>query len=102
MKTNIKKQNARTLLFIVALFVSLFFGALIFSLLESKTENTLQSYIETVENKYKNDYNISNEEFLELEDAFEKYNTYKNYPQWSFTSAFYFSLTVITTIGIFQ
>ncbi len=44
-------------------------------------------------------YNISHTEYLELEDIVIKYQPHKAGAQWKFPGAFYFSLTVITTIG---
>jgi hypothetical protein len=44
-------------------------------------------------------YNISQHEYVELEDIVIKYQPHKAGAQWKFPGAFYFSLTVITTIG---
>ncbi len=44
-------------------------------------------------------YNISHSEYVELEDIVIKYQPHKAGAQWKFPGAFYFSLTVITTIG---
>ncbi len=44
-------------------------------------------------------YNISHNEYVELEDIVIKYQPHKAGAQWKFPGAFYFSLTVITTIG---
>lgn len=44
-------------------------------------------------------YNISHEEYVDLEDIVIKYQPHKAGAQWKFPGAFYFSLTVITTIG---
>jgi len=44
-------------------------------------------------------YNISLIEYVELEDIVIKYQPHKAGAQWKFPGAFYFSLTVITTIG---
>ncbi|CAF3710971.1 unnamed protein product [Rotaria sordida] len=44
-------------------------------------------------------YNISQSEYFELEDIVIKYQPHKAGAQWKFPGAFYFSLTVITTIG---
>ncbi|CAF3425347.1 unnamed protein product [Rotaria sp. Silwood1] len=44
-------------------------------------------------------YNISHNEYIELEDIVIKYQPHKAGAQWKFPGAFYFSLTVITTIG---
>jgi hypothetical protein len=44
-------------------------------------------------------YNISHTEYVELEDIVIKYQPHKAGAQWKFPGAFFFSLTVITTIG---
>ena len=94
-----KKQNVRTLSFIVSTLTYLLVGAAIFDALESQTEDTLRVNLTIEEKKYKALYNISDYEFNELEKNFDKFHVYKSYPQWKFTGAFYFSLTVVTTIG---
>ena len=96
-----KKQNVRTLSFIVSTFTYLLVGAAIFDALESQTEENTLRDLENAEFKYKNDYNISNDDYKSLEDIIIKYHPYRTFPQWKFTGAFYFSLTVITTIGKF-
>ena len=44
-------------------------------------------------------YNITPEEYGELEEIVIRYQPHKAGAQWKFPGAFYFSLTVITTIG---
>ena len=95
-----KKQNVRTLSFIVSTLTYLLVGAAIFDALESQTEDVLRGELEQQEKKYKENYNITEEEFIELEKTLNKFNIYKSYPQWKFVGAFYFSLTVVTTIGM--
>ena len=96
-----KKQNVRTLSFIVSTLTYLLVGAAIFDALESHTEDGLRVHLEQEEKRYKEIYNITDEEFMELEKIINKFNIYKTYPQWKFVGAFYFSLTVVTTIGKF-
>ena len=94
-----KKQNVRTLSFIVCTFTYLLVGAAIFDALESQTEESTKRDLDRSENEYKTIYNISNDDYKELEDIVNKYHPYRTSPQWKFAGAFYFSLTVITTIG---
>ena len=94
-----KKQNVRTLSFIVGSFTYLLIGAAIFESLESQQEETLRNELDRFEHYFKSQYNISDAEFADLECMVIKYETYRNSSQWSFPGAFYFSLTVITTIG---
>jgi potassium channel subfamily K protein 9 len=77
-----KKQNVRTLSFIVSTFTYLLFGAAIFDALESQTEELVKLELDRAELNYKLDYNISNQEYRELEEIIIKYHPYHIYPQW--------------------
>jgi hypothetical protein len=113
-----KKQNVRTLTLIVStfryvhrkiniekntsnlfLFSYLLVGAAIFDALESNTEDLLRRQYQVAEASMLISYNISHTEYVELEDIVIKYQPHKAGAQWKFPGAFYFSLTVITTIG---
>lgn len=94
-----KKQNVRTLSFIVATFTYLLIGATIFDALESNQENEKLKELNKEEFKLKQEFNISDNEFIQLQDILIEYHSYKGLPQWKFIGSFYFSLTVITTIG---
>lgn len=114
-----KKQNVRTLTLIVSTFrfvdkqmiihfeICFFFsqfsyllvGAAIFDALESNTEDLLRKQYKMAETSMLHTYNISDSEYVELEDIVIKYQPHKAGAQWKFPGAFYFSLTVITTIG---
>ncbi len=74
-------------------------GAAIFDALESDTEDLLRKQYLVAETHMLNLYNISHDEYGELEDIVIKYQPHKAGAQWKFPGAFYFSLTVITTIG---
>jgi hypothetical protein len=113
-----KKQNVRTLTLIVSTFryihikkqylkklyssfsfSYLLVGAAIFDALESNTEDFLRKQYQVAEKSMLTLYNISHDEYEELEDIVIKYQPHKAGAQWKFPGAFYFSLTVITTIG---
>ena len=81
------------------LFSYLLVGAAIFDALESNTEDYLRQNYQTAETNMLHLYNISLSEYVELEDIVIKYQPHKAGAQWKFPGAFYFSLTVITTIG---
>jgi hypothetical protein len=74
-------------------------GAAIFDALESDAEDLLRRNYQKAEATMLITYNISHHEYLELEDIVIKYQPHKAGAQWKFPGAFYFSLTVITTIG---
>ncbi|CAF0933721.1 unnamed protein product [Adineta ricciae] len=94
-----KKQNVRTLTLIVSTFSYLLVGAAIFDALESNTEDFLRKQYQAAEENMLISYNISRIEYIELEDIVIKYQPHKAGAQWKFPGAFFFSLTVITTIG---
>ena len=77
-----KKQNVRTLSFIVSTFTYLLIGAAIFDALESQTEETTRVELESTEIEYKKRYNITNDEYKSLEDIVIKYHPYRTNPQW--------------------
>jgi hypothetical protein len=81
------------------LFSYLLVGAAIFDALESNTEDLLRNKYQAAEANMLLSYNISQLEYVELEDIVIKYQPHKAGAQWKFPGAFYFSLTVITTIG---
>ncbi len=74
-------------------------GAAIFDALESNTEDLLRKQYQLAEQGMLHAYNISENEYFDLEDIVIKYQPHKAGAQWKFPGAFYFSLTVITTIG---
>jgi len=94
-----KKQNVRTLTLIVSTFSYLLVGAAIFDALESNSEDILRKKYQTAEETMLVSYNITHDDYLELEDIVIRYQPHKAGAQWKFPGAFYFSLTVITTIG---
>lgn len=112
-----KKQNVRTLTLIVSTFrfvenlfpISynhprfsfsyLLVGAAIFDALESNREDQLRKQYQLTEASMLRTYNISPNDYMELEEIVVKYQPHKAGAQWKFPGAFYFSLTVITTIG---
>lgn len=98
-----KKQNVRTLSLIVCTFTYLLIGAAVFDALESEYESEYTRIYEEEENFFKDHYNISTKEYEELRIILWKAMPYTNNSrQWKFPGAFYFSLTVVTTIGEYQ
>jgi potassium channel subfamily K protein 9 len=77
-----KKQNVRTLSFIVSTFTYLLIGAAIFDALESQTEENVKNELERIETDYKLRYNISHDEYRSFEDLVNRFHFYKTYPQW--------------------
>lgn len=97
-----KRQNVRTLALIVCTFTYLLSGAAIFDALESNNETELtMAYTEDL-NRIRYRYNISSTDMDKLHHVITKYKPYTAGKQWKFAGAFYFSLSVITTIGKIQ
>jgi hypothetical protein len=77
-----KKQNVRTLSFIVGSFTYLLIGAAIFESLESETEAMGEYELNRTTELFKKNYNITKKDFTDLEDMIVRYHSYANYPQW--------------------
>jgi potassium channel subfamily K protein 9 len=77
-----KKQNVRTLSFIVSTLTYLLIGAAIFDALESQTEEIVRNDLNSTRNEYQRIYNIDNAQYEELENIVNKYHAYRIYPQW--------------------
>ncbi|KAI8505794.1 Potassium channel sub K member 9 [Branchiostoma belcheri] len=97
-----KKQNIRTLSLMIASFMYLLVGAAVFDALESESEEKQRRLLRERESKLRALYNISREDFLEIETVVLRSVPYKAGKQWQFTGAFYFATTVITTIGRYR
>lgn len=94
-----KKQNVRTLSLIVCTFTYLLIGAAVFDALESEYEIEHRRKYNQEETQFKAKYNITNEDYEKLRKNILRVMPYKSGRQWKFPGAFYFSLTVVTTIG---
>ncbi|KAL8619409.1 hypothetical protein ACOMHN_057051 [Nucella lapillus] len=94
-----KKQNVRTLSLIVCTFTYLLVGAAVFDALESEFETENYRLLMETERQMRTKYNMSDKDFLELRKNLIHLVPYKAGTQWKFAGAFYFALTVVTTIG---
>jgi hypothetical protein len=94
-----KKQNVRTLSLIICTFTYLLVGAAVFDALESEFEDKNKEFLEQEENMMKLRYNISETDYETLRLNMIRLVPYKAGTQWKFAGAFYFALTVVTTIG---
>lgn len=99
---DMKKQNVRTLSLIVCTFTYLLVGAAVFDALESKTEKDKSEDLRMEESSIRLHYNMTEEDFQLLRRNIIMSVPYKAGTQWKFAGAFYFALTVITTIGKFR
>lgn len=97
-----KKQNVRTLALIVCTFTYLLIGAAIFDALESTNEEMEKAKLGAAEKAIQVQYNISKDHMDELRGIILRAKPYGAGIQWKFAGAFYFALSVITTIGEFS
>ncbi|KAK4475118.1 hypothetical protein MN116_002206 [Schistosoma mekongi] len=94
-----KRQNVRTLSLIVVTFTYLLLGAAIFDALESEFEVSEDVRLRESAESLRTKYNITNDDFEKITQLGIQMKPYKAGTQWKFAGAFYFSTTVITTIG---
>ncbi|MGH0143385.1 UNVERIFIED_CONTAM: hypothetical protein FKN15_000237 [Acipenser sinensis] len=94
-----KRQNVRTLSLIICTFTYLLVGAAVFDALESDYEVRENEKLETEERRLQGKYNISKEDYEQLETIIMEAEPHRAGVQWKFAGSFYFAITVITTIG---
>ena len=94
-----KRQNVRTLSLIVCTFTYLLVGAAVFDALESEYEMREKEQLEAEEKRLQGKYNISDEDYRQLETIILEAEPHRAGVQWKFAGSFYFAITVITTIG---
>ncbi|XP_038583228.1 potassium channel subfamily K member 3a [Micropterus salmoides] len=94
-----KRQNVRTLALIICTFTYLIVGAAIFDALESRKETTQRRELDLRKAELLRTFNLSTEDFDELEKVVLQLKPHKAGVQWKFAGSFYFAITVITTIG---
>ncbi|CAH8679700.1 unnamed protein product [Schistosoma rodhaini] len=94
-----KRQNVRTLSLIVVTFTYLLLGAAIFDALESEFEVSEDVRLRESAESLRTKYNITIDDFERITQLGIQMKPYKAGTQWKFAGAFYFSTTVITTIG---
>lgn len=89
----------RTLSLIVCTFTYLLVGAAVFDALESDHEMREEEKLKAEEIRIKGKYNISSEDYRQLELVILQSEPHRAGVQWKFAGSFYFAITVITTIG---
>ncbi|XP_041109399.1 potassium channel subfamily K member 3-like [Polyodon spathula] len=94
-----KRQNVRTLALIICTFTYLLVGAAVFDALESKQETSQKKKLDDRKDELMNKYNLTKDNFDELEGVVLQLKPHKAAVQWRFAGSFYFAITVITTIG---
>jgi len=94
-----KRQNVRTLSLIVCTVTYLLVGAAVFDALESETELKQREQAGTLRRQLVSKYNITDNDYRLLETVIIRAIPHKAGHQWKFSGAFYFAMTVITTIG---
>lgn len=94
-----KRQNARTLALIISILTYLVVGAAVFETLESRQEKNHKRRLDARKSELMRKYNLTKENFEELEHVVLQLKPHKAGVQWKFAGSFYFAITVITTIG---
>ncbi|KAF7666145.1 hypothetical protein LDENG_00116770 [Lucifuga dentata] len=94
-----KRQNARTLALIISILTYLVVGAAVFETLESEQEKSHKRRLDARKYELMRKYNLTKENFEELELVVLQLKPHKAGVQWKFAGSFYFAITVITTIG---
>lgn len=94
-----KRQNVRTLSLIACTFTYLLVGAAVFDALESDHEMREEEKLKAEEIRIRGKYNISGEDYRQLELVILQSEPHRAGVQWKFAGSFYFAITVITTIG---
>ncbi|KAG2465294.1 potassium channel subfamily K member 9 [Erpetoichthys calabaricus] len=94
-----KRQNVRTLSLIICTFTYLLVGAAVFDALESDFEMRENEKLQAEEKRLQGKYNISEEDYRQLETIIVEAEPHRAGVQWKFAGSFYFAITVITTIG---
>ncbi|XP_048363161.1 potassium channel subfamily K member 9 [Sphaerodactylus townsendi] len=94
-----KRQNVRTLSLIICTFTYLLVGAAVFDALESDYEVREEEQLKAEETRLKGKYNITQEDYQQLELIIMQSEPHRAGVQWKFAGSFYFAITVITTIG---
>lgn len=74
-------------------------GAAVFDALESDHEMREEEKLKAEEIRIKGKYNISSEDYRQLELVILQSEPHRAGVQWKFAGSFYFAITVITTIG---
>ncbi|XP_042321485.1 potassium channel subfamily K member 15 [Sceloporus undulatus] len=94
-----KRQNLRTLSLIACVFSYLLVGATVFDALEAEAEVQQKWLLEQRRSQLRSKYGFSAQDFRELERLVLRRQPHRAGSQWRFAGAFYFAITVITTIG---
>ncbi|OWK04131.1 KCNK9 [Cervus elaphus hippelaphus] len=89
-----KRQNVRTLSLIVCTFTYLLVGAAVFDALESDHEMREEEKLKAEEIRIKGKYNISSEDYRQLELVILQSEPHRAGVQWKFAGSFYFAITV--------
>uniref|UniRef100_A0A8B9EVU8 Potassium channel subfamily K member 9-like protein n=1 Tax=Amazona collaria TaxID=241587 RepID=A0A8B9EVU8_9PSIT len=92
-------SNVRTLSLIICTFTYLLVGAAVFDALESDNEMREEEKLKAEEIRLKGKYNITSEDYRQLELVIMQSEPHRAGVQWKFAGSFYFAITVITTIG---
>ncbi|XP_033823195.1 potassium channel subfamily K member 15-like [Periophthalmus magnuspinnatus] len=94
-----RTHNIRTVCLIVSMVFYLLIGAAVFAALESERESSRKKAVEQKLKEMKEKFGFTDSDFTQIETVALRSEPHRAGRQWKFAGAFYFAITVITTIG---
>ncbi|XP_057702574.1 potassium channel subfamily K member 15-like [Corythoichthys intestinalis] len=91
--------NIRIILLILSMLLYLLIGAAVFDALESASEVVRKNMLDERLDELKEKYDLVEDDLREIERVVLQSEVHRGGTQWDLAGAFYFAITVITTIG---
>ena len=103
MKKSLQSEAVFSILLVISIIIYMLMGATIFHMLENDNEQRRRHYFRTFISNITHVYNLSSETLRELYDIHEEACMHgalmNSTPRWDFIGSFYFTGTVLTTVG---
>ena len=93
------KKTWRMLFYAFIFITYLVFGALVFQTLEIENEKRERRATGALKGIFRQKYNISSQDWTQIETIFKDEHFRGNIPTWSFGNAITFTGSIITTVG---